>query len=247
MFPFLIHNMKIEINIKYIMIGLIIILGYSHSFAQTQRIQHRPYADQRIWGFGFTVGIHAQDLILSHTGKVQPNGEVWHAEIPSYSPGFSVGIIADRYINEYFNIRAVPTLYFGDKKFIFREENTGEEEKTTLKNNYLSLPILVKFSAKRVNNYRPYLLAGVYGNMEIGSKENQIMRLKKMDYGLQFGIGCSIYLPLFKLSPEIRFSLGLKDMIEKNRSDLIDKSLLKYTEALESGKPRMITLTFNFE
>jgi len=239
--------MKFSEIIKFMTISLIIFSGHNLVSAQTQRVQHRPYADQRIWGFGFTVGIHAQDLILSHTGMVQPDGEVWHAEIPSYSPGFSVGIIADRYLNEYFNVRAIPTLYFGDKKFIFREENTGEETSFTLKNNYLSLPILVKFSAKRVNNYRPYLLAGVYGNMEIGSKENQLLRLKKMDYGLQFGIGCSIYLPLFKLSPEIRFSLGLKDMIEKDRSDLIDKSQLKYTDALSSGKYRMITFTFNFE
>jgi len=233
--------------IKYISLGLLCLISCNNLYAQTQKVQYRPYADQRIWSFGFTVGIHAQDLILSHTGTVQPNGEVWHAEIPSYSPGFSVGIIADRYINEYFNIRAVPTLYFGDKKFIFREENSGEELKTTLKSNYLSLPIMVKFSAKRVNNYRPYLLAGVYGNMEIGSKGDQIVKLAKTDYGLQFGIGCSFYLPMFKLSPELRFSLGLRDLIEKDRSDLTDKTLLKYTEALSSGKSRIITLTFNFE
>lgn len=236
-----------SISIKYTIITLLLYLVVNGLYAQKQKVQNRPYADQRIWSFGFTVGIHTQDLILSHTGTMQANGEVWHAEIPSYSPGFSVGIIADRYINEHFNIRAIPTLYFGDKKFLFKEENSGEELSTTLKNNYLSVPILVKFSAKRINNYRPYLLAGVYGNMEIGSKSDQILKLQKSDYGLQFGVGCSFYLPMFKLSPEIRFSLGLKDLIDKDRSDLVDKTLLKYTEALSSGKSRIITFTFNFE
>ncbi len=230
-----------------IFIGVLAFLIANPAYGQKERVKNRPYADQRIWSFGFTVGLHAQDLILSHTGFKQPNGEVWYAEIPDYTPGFSVGIIADRYISEHFNIRAVPSLYFGDKKFIFREENSGEEFKYNMKTNYLSLPIMVKFSAKRVNNYRPYLLAGVYGSMEIGSKDDQALKLQKTDYGLQFGIGCSFYMPLFKLSPELRFSIGLKDLIDKDRSDLVDKDLLKYTEALSSGKSRMITLTFNFE
>lgn len=234
-------------TIKHIIILLFLALLSTNIYGQKQKVQNRPYADQRIWSFGFNVGIHTQDLILSHTGVAQPNGEVWHAEIPSYTPGFSVGIIADRYINEHFNIRTIPTLYFGDKKFVFKEENSGEELNVPLKSNYISVPVLVKFSAKRVNNYRPYLLAGAYGNIEIGSKGDQIIRLKKSDYGLQFGVGCSFYLPMFKLSPEIRFSLGLKDLIEKDRSDLTDKTLLKYTEALSSGKSRMITFTFNFE
>ena len=216
-------------------------------YAQKQKVQNRPYADQKLYSFGFTVGLHAQDLILSHTGFTQPNGEVWFAEIPSYSPGFNVGIIADRYLNEYLNIRAIPTLYFGEKQFHFIEQNSGEKFKTILKTNYLSFPILLKYSSKRLNNIRPYILTGGYANMEIGSKSNQVIRLNETDFGLEFGFGCNFYTPMFKLCPELRFSFGLKDLINKDRSDLRDRTLLKYTEALSSGKSRMITLSFNFE
>ncbi|MDR1810400.1 MAG: PorT family protein [Prevotella sp.] len=215
--------------------------------AQRQTVQNRPYADQKLFSFGFTVGLSTQDLILSHTGFAQPNGEVWFAEIPSYSPGFCVGIIADRYLNEYFNVRTVPTLYFGEKQFVFREQNSGEEYKTILKTNYLSFPVLLKFSSKRMNNIRPYMLGGGYANMEIGSKTNLPLRFNPVDYGLEIGLGCNFYTPMFKLCPELRFSFGLKDLINKNRSDLRDRDLLKYTEALSSGKSRMITLSFNFE
>ena len=45
------------------------------------------------------------------------NGETWFAEIPSYSPGFSVGVIGDMYMNPYFNLRFTPSIHFGDKKF----------------------------------------------------------------------------------------------------------------------------------
>ncbi|GAB6012617.1 porin family protein [Viscerimonas tarda] len=217
------------------------------AYAQQLKVQNRPYADQKLYSFGFTVGMHTQDLILSHTGFVQPNGEVWFAEIPSYSPGFSVGIIADRYLSEYLNIRTAPTLYFGEKSFFFKEQNSGEEFKTILKTNYLSFPLLLKYSSKRLNNIRPYVLGGGYANMEIGAKTNQPLRLNGSDFGLEFGFGCNIYTPMFKFCPELKFSFGLKDLINKDRSDLRDKDLLKYTEALSSGKSRMITLSFNFE
>ncbi len=68
-----------------------------------------------------------------------------------------------------------------------------------------------------------------------------------MDYGLEFGVGCNIYLPLFKLCPELKFSFGLVNLIDKDRSQLDDKDLLKYTQAISSGKSRMISLIFNFE
>ena len=91
------------------------------------------------------------------------------------------------------------------------------------------------------------MIAGPYVNMEIGNKKNLPIRLNTSDYGIEVGFGCNIYTPMFKLCPELRFSFGFKDMITKDRPDLVDRTLLKYTEALSSGKSRMITLTFNFE
>ncbi len=32
-------------------------------------------------------------------------------------------------------------------------------------------------------------------------------------------LGCDIYLPFFKLCPEVRFCFGLKDLWEKDRRD----------------------------
>ena len=59
------------------------------AMAQKERVRNQPYADLKWLHLGFHVGIHSQDLLLTHTG-VMTNGETWFAEIPSYSPGFSV-------------------------------------------------------------------------------------------------------------------------------------------------------------
>ena len=84
---------------KFLFIFVIHLITCSALFAQMQKVKVRPFADQKLFHLGFLVGIHAQDVIMNHTGFVNTNNEVCFAEIPSYTPGFSVGVIGDRYIN----------------------------------------------------------------------------------------------------------------------------------------------------
>ena len=178
-----------------------------------------------------------QDLLLTHTG-VMTNGETWFAEIPSYSPGFSVGVIGDMYMNPYFNLRFTPSIHFGDKKFKFREQATGEEFITNVRSSYLNFPLDVKYTALRLNNYRPYLIGGIYGSVDIGRKKGNPILLKSTDFGFEFGLGCDIYLPYFKLCPELKFCFGLVNLLEKDRPDLVDQANIKYYGCLiESYNP----------
>ncbi|RHJ92491.1 porin family protein [Parabacteroides bouchesdurhonensis] len=216
------------------------------AMAQKEKVKNQPYADLKWFHLGFHVGLHAQDLLLTNSG-VTTNGETWFAEIPSYSPGFSVGVIGDLYLNPYFNLRLTPTIHFGDKKFIFREQSTGEEFTTNTRSTYLSFPLDIKYTALRLNNYRPYLIGGIYGSFDLGRKKDNPILLKGTDFGLEFGIGCDIYLPFFKLCPELKFCFGLLDLLEKDRASLNDRDLIKYTDALSKATSRMVVLTFNFE
>ena len=216
------------------------------AMAQKERVRNQPYADLKWLHLGFHVVIHSQDLLLTHTG-VMTNGETWFAEIPSYSPGFSVGVIGDMYMNPYFNLRFTPSIHFGDKKFKFREQATGEEFITNVRSSYLNFPLDVKYTALRLNNYRPYLIGGIYGSVDIGRKKGNPILLKSTDFGFEFGLGCDIYLPYFKLCPELKFCFGLVNLLEKDRPDLVDQANIKYTDALSKATSRMVILTFNFE
>lgn len=232
---------------KSVYILLIIVLFTTSLFGQHRKLQNQPYADQRHFHIGFTLGFHTQDLILVQSGLINDNGEVWFSEIPHYSPGFAVGIIGDAYINQYINIRITPTILLGDKSFVFKEQSSGEEYNTTVRNNYFSIPVNLKVSARRTNNYRPYLLFGGYGSMELASNKGLAVLLKPYDFGIDVGVGCDFYLPMFKLAPELKFSFGLIDILNKDRVDLKDENLLKYANSLSKATQRMITLSFNFE
>ena len=234
-------------NYKSFYILLLLILCALNTFGQHQKLQNQPYADQRHFHIGFTIGIHTQDLILTNSGFINENGEVWFSEIPNYSPGFTVGIIGDVYLNQYVNLRVVPTILLGDKRFVFKEQTSGEEYNAIIRNNYFSIPLHLKISARRTNNYRPYVLLGGYGSMEIAPNKGLAVLLKPYDFGIDVGVGCDFYLNMFKLAPELKFSFGLIDILNKDRKDLKDESLLKYANSLSKATQRMITLSFNFE
>ena len=229
-----------------LILGCMLGLTSWNAMAQRERVKNQPYADMKWFHLGFHVGLHTQDLILTHSG-VSTNGETWFAEIPSYSPGFSVGVIGDLYLNPYLNLRFTPAIHFGDKKFLFREQSSGEEFTTNVRSSYLNFPLDLKYTALRLNNYRPYILAGAYGSFDIGRKKGNPLLLKSTDFGLEFGMGCDLYLPFFKLGPELKFCFGLVDLLEKDRPDLVDQTTLKYTQSLSKATSRMIVLTFNFE
>lgn len=215
--------------------------------AQERKVQNKPYIDYRRLHYGFFVGVHMQDLELMNNGFVTPEGEQWYADVASYSPGFSVGVLADLRINSLLSLRLVPTMHFGDKMVIFRELNSGTTERQQVKSTYVSLPIEAKFAAERFNNYRPYLLAGVSPMIDLTVKKQRPLLVKSFDLMFEVGLGCDFYLPFFKLNPEIKFAFSVLDILEKNRNDLLDENYLKFTQSVDKAVAKMIVLSFYFE
>lgn len=215
--------------------------------AQKRKVENLPYGDQRRLHFGFSVGLNMQDMSFTHTGHVTESGESWYAEVPSFSPGFNVGLVGDLYLCNYLNLRFTPTMYFGNKSVEFRESTSSSYVLQDIKSNYLSFPILLKYSAKRINNYRPYIVGGVSPTWDISKKKNEKLKLQAYDTYLEIGLGCDIYLPFFKLIPELKFCLGLSDVIARKRNDLKDPQDIKYTQSLSGAYSRMVVLSFYFE
>ena len=216
--------------------------------AQEPKVQNRPYIDQRKFHYGFLLGLHMQDIELENNGFIDPEtGEQWYAEINNYSPGFTVGVLGDLRLNKYFSLRLLPSIHFGQKHAVYHEQRSGADSTQVFKSTYISVPIDVKFSAPRYNNFRPYLIAGINPMIDLTARKHDALRLKPFDLYLEVGFGCDLYLPFFKLVPEIKFCFGLLNIINKDRSDLIDNTLMKYTNSVNGGRSNMIVLTFNFE
>lgn len=217
------------------------------TLAQERKVQNKPYIDYRRLHYGFFVGVHMQDLELVNNGYVTPEGQQWYADVPSYSPGFSVGVLADLRINSHLSLRLIPTMHFGDKTVVFREQNSGELERQQIKSTYVSLPIEAKIAAERFNNYRPYVIAGVSPMLDLTVKKQRPILVKPFDLMLEVGLGCDFYLPFFKLNPEVKFAFSILDVLDKDRKDLLDATYLKYTQSLDKAVAKMIVFSFYFE
>lgn len=239
---------KLQTSMRHLF-WILLILCFSASLsAQTKKLQNRPYIDQRRFHYGFLLGIHTQDLEFKNSGRIdQESGEQWYADVDTYSPGFQVGILGELRINTFLALRSTPTLSFGQKRIIFHEQVSKRDSSQNIKSTLISVPIDIKFTPPRFNNYRPYFLAGISPTIDLTSKKNQAVRINPFDLYIELGVGCDIYLPFFKLIPELKFSFGLLDILQKKRDDLTNTDLLKYSAGLEKASSRMISLTFYFE
>ncbi len=241
-----------RVHIKYVMVAIFVTLTCCVSMAQPggggrgRKIQNLPFADYKRVHFGFSVGTHVQDLTFTHNGYTSPEGENWYMEVPSFSPGFCVNLMADLYICPHLNLRISPGIYFGNKVVKFREEHSGAMQSQNLKSNYVVVPLDLKFSARRWDNIRPYISAGVMGSLDVAKQENSFLKMNKFDCYLTFAFGCDTYMPYFKFIPEIKFCIGLTDVLDRNR-DLPDPLDIKYTNSIKKMTSNMIVLTFYFE
>ncbi len=232
---------------KVTVLGFLCILSIGLT-AQTRRLQNRPYIDERRFHYGFLIGLHMQDMELKNNGYTDPaSGEQWYAEVDNYNPGFSVGVLGEMRLNKYLALRLVPTMHFGQKHVTFHEQVSGRDSTQNIKSTYLSFPLDLKFTPPRFNNYRPYFLAGVNPMIDLTVRKHRALLTKPFDCYLEVGMGCDIYFSFFKMIPELKFCFGLTDILQKNRSDLIDKSMLKYTHSLDGASSKMIVLTLYFE
>lgn len=212
------------------------------------KVQNLPYADNRRWHLGFSIGAYASDLRLTHNGYITPEGEEWRIDQPNYQPGFCVNGLFDLRLNNYFSVRLSPGMYFGSRDITMKEINTDARERQNIKSTFVVLPVDIKFSGMRYRNSRPYVTAGVMPAFDVAKKRSDILQLKTSDIYLSVGFGCDFYLPYFKLNPEIKFCFGLSDMLAHDRPDLVDDpQKYKFTQSLTKATSKMVVLTFYFE
>ena len=212
--------------------------------------QFRPYSDERPIHFGFLLGMNMMDYKVTPSEEMIEGG-VYDVRCASMMPGFSAGFLTDFRLCKYLNLRIVPTLHFGTKTFKYKllegTTNLPSLEASVL-NIPIALPVYLKWSSLRYNNFRPYVIVGGGVQFDLGADHERVVMQKRFDAFVEVGFGCDIYLELFNLSPELKFAIGFPNQITpfESRPELsIPDS--PYTRAIDKMTTRMISLCFNFE
>lgn len=211
-----------------------------------QPIRNLPYYDQRRLHWGFCLGMDVSDITFA-ASDVSGDVVKWNAACPEVNPAFVVGLMGDMAITEHLNVRVSPMMRFQQRKVTFHHDDDEVDQK--LKTTYLEIPLSLKIATRRINNYRPYLVTGVQAALDMSHESKTPIVFNRLDFGVHIGLGCDFYLHYFKFAPELRFNLGLIDMLDHKRSDLKEEpiELMYYTESLASARNISMSLLFWFE
>jgi hypothetical protein len=230
-----------------IVFPLVFIILAVHSFGQKEI--YRSEHDDMPYYFGATFGYNTSSLHAIKSAKFYQDDSVLVA-LPGNSGGISIGLLATGRLNDHFQIRFNPQIIIGSSRYFtytIKYPLPGEPvfQKKTLPTMIVSFPLHFKFNSDRIDNFRVYLLGGVKYDVYFGSNATESntgtdIKFKSTDFGIEGGIGFNFFLHYFTLSPEIKFSNGLSNILQRDPS-------VKYSSVFDKLQTRMIMFSLHFE
>lgn len=233
------------------MLKKILFFGFSLSmfvsvFAQREKVLNRPNFDSRKLHFGFYLGLNQNGFKVAYQPSSINSPEVIvHPKI-----GFNVGLIADLRLNNNINLRFEPGLISNNKELVFKHITEADNKRIReAGNTYLHVPFVLKFSTNRLNNVRPYVLAGISYDYNFSSNEKNgddnfsgEFRQKSNIFMYEVGVGIDIYLTYFKFSPSIRGLFAINNELKYD-----NRSPSQWTDPISYMGTRGVFLHLAFE
>jgi len=206
--------------------------------------------DDKPYYFGIVLGYNTSHYNVTHHPYFLQQDTV--LSVNSLNSGrVHLGIMANWQVSRRFDIRFYPLhLIFSEKKFLYTQTvpNPGDsrlEYEKKVESIVMSFPLQVRLKSDRINNFRVYTLAGMKYDFDLASNAGarnaeEILKVKKSDFGIEAGIGFQFFFKYFILAPEIKISQGLGDVHARDAA-------LKYSSTVDQLKSRMILFSLHFE
>ena len=139
--------------------------------------------------------------------------------------GFNVGLIGNLRLTDHIDFRFEPGLFITQRNLTYPLIEDSVDRLREVKSTYIHLPFLLKFSAQRTGNIKPYLIGGLSTSLNLGSNsdiqednENNRFRMTKWTSFYEIGFGIDIYFEYFKFSPSISGVFSTKDELIRDNN-----------------------------
>ena len=227
-------------------------------FAQKKKVRHDPVYDKKPIHFGFTVGLNTMDFNVTQSDKFHDS---LYADVSRLSPGFNVGIVSSFKLNEYFDLRILPGITFGERTLSYYTYDTitlktiGFSKDQSIPSYFMEFPMIIKYKSKRINNFRPYLVGGANYRIDLAArkeydyKDKVFLRLRRSDIYYEVGFGIDFYNKYFKFSAELKLAVGMRDVLFHDSGGDKDPtpSEPQYLLAIDRLQSNLWLLSFHFE
>ena len=211
---------------KRIIIFLAFLLVFQNVSAQLftkERVANNiDNIDQKFLSWGYFLGFNQYDF------KFEYNQDLKDILVDK-TFGFHLGLIGDMRINDYMNLRLEPGVFFTtrnlqyDESYFAGTEFNDSDLLREVKSTYIHVPLLLKISTKRINNFKPFIIGGFSTALNLSSNQDNPddnsageFRMKKSTYFYEIGFGIDLYLLYFKFTPSIRGVFAINDEIVRD-------------------------------
>ena len=209
-------------------------------FAQKPKVNNLQRFDNKLIHFGFSLGINSANFSLHRKPYDLATDSLANIDVDGQS-GFNLGIITDLHLNQYFDLRFIPTLVFAQRTLNYNFNGSSGryyKNEQIIESTYLDFPVLLKYRSARLNNFAAYFIAGGKYSIDLASNEDvdnkdipeSIVKLKKNTTAIEVGIGTDFFLPYFKFAIELKMSYGLARCIDKRQYRVIKSGGKSFTK-----------------
>ena len=234
---------------QFVLVTIIALGSVQASYGQlfnSERLANLETFDSRPTSWGYFLGFNNSDFNFDYNREFQSdNTDV----VVESQPGFNVGLIGDLRINRYLNLRLEPGIYFTQRDLTFPRIEEASAYFRAVKSTYVHLPLLLKISTKRLNNFKPFVVAGIAKSINLGSNETNPednyfgqFRMRRNTSYYELGFGIDFYLYYFKFSPSIRGVFATSDELVQDKNPLSP-----WTSNIASMKTRGVFINFTFQ
>lgn len=211
-----------------------------------ERLANLETFDNRFLSWGYFLGFNSYDFKIEYENDFgDDNTDI----LVNNQVGFNVGLVGDMRVSNYINLRLEPGLYFGQRDLIYPNFEEERDFLREVRSTYIHVPLLVKFSTKRLNNIKPFVVAGVSRSFNLSSNEDnpedneqgQFRTTSGTGY-FELGFGIDFYLYYFKFTPSIRGVFATSDELVRD-----DDPLSPWTSNIDKLSTRGIFVNFTFQ
>ncbi|MFZ1453169.1 MAG: outer membrane beta-barrel protein [Ferruginibacter sp.] len=239
---------------KIIHIGIVFFFCPLIGFAQLrQEVNQEDHDDKRV-RFGITLGSNRSHFAFTHNPSFlnqAPLDSITVIESVN-STGVSLAWLVNIRLGKHFDLRTYPVnLTFTERNFLYNlpypDRPAGEDFVTEKKTQSISLsiPVQIKFSSDRINNFKVFMIGGGKIEYDLASnagarKAEEQIKLKKFDYGAEVGLGFHFYFPMFVLTPEVKMGWGIGNLHSRDQ-------FLKYSSTIDKINSRSVFFSLTVE
>ncbi len=228
-----------------ILSGLFILLACSLSAQYISKRNYNYYDFQKKpYYFGITLGTNFSGYKLNHSKKFILNDSISIAE-SNLTPGFTVLMIANVKIGEYFDFRFTPGFSFSERNLLYRQSINDASSRKRFESVFFDAPFLIRYKSLPYKDKRMFVVGGLKYSYDIANNSNsrradEIVKISPHDFQVEGGVGMQFFFDYFIFSPELKISQGIGNTLIYNEN-LIEASVL------EKLLSRVFTISFHFE